>query len=419
MKAMPRARRLVLPVLLALLSGACANTGASLREVLNSAGGRMAPPESDWKSVQAALPMAPDGKAAADAAQAPSVASRVATRPFFVAEPLETGQPLPTDRIPRAEFPEIQMSDALLYLLRNVTLRLAVDADLQDQTINNLVLEGSFADALGTLAKKGRFAYVRQGDVLRISSRVRYSIALPPIGYVGPKGRRDASLPLTPFEDLASRLLKAGAQDVSVDGDAGRLVFATSVAAETPILGVLEEWRQREEMLAWKLTVLRLSPGPLDGKSWNTFSPDLKPVSIDGDAEGMQAYAGAFDADAIADFLKALKHENAPVETGVALLPANLPVSFSPAAALCPAAKGKKSHPPATLTLQARRDGGDLRTNFSASLPGCKADHPSAAFTTPVGQSVLLVGVGGDLAVVLEPQVIRFASQADTADIFE
>ena len=400
--------RLILPLALALLSGACADTGASLREALNAAGRVSEPADPSQTTVRPANDAAPITAAAGD------LATRVATRPFFVAEPLATGEPLPDAPIPRAEFPAIQLSDALLYLLRNVTLRLAVDANLEDQALTNLVLDGSFADALAQLAQKGNFIYRRQKDVLHIEAAARYRVALPPVGYVGLQGSKAAGVSaLSPFDDLVSRLKKAGARNVSIADSENRILFETSIPGRTPVLEALDAFRQREEMIAWKVRVLRLKPGPLLGKSWTMFSPDLKPLALEGRPGDVRAYAGRFDAAAIAAFLKALKQDSAPVEKGVALLPTNLPISFSPSAALCPAAKGRKPNASATVTLQTRRDGRKLRTNLSAVLPGCAASDASMAFTAAASQSIVLAGLGGDLVLILEPQLIRFAGAED------
>ena len=418
------ARHLILPMALLLLTSACA--GTSLREALHEAG----IPVTDGKGGAWPDDGAPDtgsddrdASASRTATAGSAPATRLATRPFFVAAPLQTGETLPEDRVPRAEFPEIQLSDALLYLLRNVTLRLAVDENLEDQTLENLVIEGSFADALDKLAQRGNFLYRRQGDVLHIEAAARYQIALPPVGYVGPKGRKDGVFALNPFDDLAGRLKKAGAQDVTVVAQENRITFTTSIAGRTPVLGVLDELRQHEEMIAFKLNFIRLPSGPLTGKSWADFSADLKPLALEGQPGNLRAYTGQFDAAAITAFLKALKQGIAPVEKGVALLPVNLPVTFSPAGVTCPAvgkggSKGSKvrnrqPQKPVAFTVQTRRDGAQLRTNFSASLPGCAASDASAAFTLPTDQSIALVGLGGDLVLVLEPQLIRFKGAAD------
>jgi hypothetical protein len=377
--------------------------------------------------------------AAGEAATGKPLATQVATRPFFVPEPLQAGQSLPQDRISRAEFPEIQLSDALLYLLRQVTLRLSVDEGLTDRTLYNVVLEGNFDAALDALARKGEFSYRRQGDVLTITSAVRYRMELPPVGYVGPRGHTSATFALDPFAALAARLTQAGAQDVKVEPNMGRIVFSTSVPGREPIFGVVEEWREQEEMVAWKLSIHRLRQGPLMTADWATFSPDLKVLPLD-DARGtVRAYTGTFDDGVISGFLDALDQKHTVIEQGVVLLPENLPVTFSPASSLCPADKkslsgkqslrgkaptGKTPRPltskaapkataaeqgqAATLTLQSRRDSQRLRSNLTLALPGCPVPGSSMGFTVTASQSVVLVGAGGDLVLVLEPRLIRF-----------
>jgi hypothetical protein len=406
------ASRLILPVLLALLSGACADTGASLRDALR-AGGQATAPSETWQTTDRTVASVDTSDRKADERLAP----RIATRSFFVAEPLHAGAPLPDAPIPRAEFPEIQLSDALLYLLRNVTLQLAVDDNLDDKTLNSVVLEGDFADALAQLAQKGNFFYHRKGDVLSITSAARYRVTLPPVGYVGAKGHKDAVLALDPFATLKDRLQKAGARNVQYVSKANELVFETSVAGRTPVLEALAAFRRDTELTAWKLAVLRLKPGPLVGKTWATFSPDLHPVPLEGRPGDVRAYAGRFDATAIATFLKALKQDSVLLEKGVVLLPENFPVSFTPATSLCPASKmrgkGGKTPAAATLTLQTRRDDRNLRTNLTALLPGCTVADTSMALTAPASQKLALVGVGGDLVLILEPQRIRFASAED------
>lgn len=399
------ALHLILPVTLALLLGGCAGAGASLRDVLTAGG---------WTTLRAEAGKQ-DGEKYTDlsgAEEEPSVAPRLATRPFFVAAPRNAGEPLPTAPIPRAEFPDVLLSDALLYLLRNVTLQLAVDAKLEDRSLSGVVLEGDFGDALAQLARKGDFLYYRKGNVLHIESAASYQVALPPVGYVGPRKHREGKAALPPFRDLVSRLEKAGARNVTITPAQDRLTFDTSVAGQTPVREALAEFRRTVGMTAWKLTALRLKPGPLAEVSWAPYSPDLKPLALEGQSGKVRAYAGRFDAAAIKAFLTAMKQDAAWLETGTVLLPENLPVSFGPAVRLCPAARSRKPASQERLTLQTRRTGDSLRTNLTTVLPGCALPGASMAFTGPASDSVVLAGVGGNLVLVLEPQQIRFADAA-------
>lgn len=342
----------------------------------------------------------------------PEPSAAVAGKPFFRAVATEKSDPLPETRLPRAEFPEIALSDALLYLMRNSTLKLAVDPSVPEKTLKNVVLQGTFANGLETLASAGGFTWKRNGNVLRLSAGERFRVDLPPFGWFGGSGKPQQDTPLDPYTPLLKPLQEAGITEAETDTARGTLSYRTSVGRRPVVEEALQQLRETTEWLAFDVAFYHLSGTKVPAPDWGGYSPDLQPLTLEDAPAGVAGWQGPFDADALTAFLAGIGQPAKKTEQGVALLPPNLPLTFAVQVPGC----GKGNRPVAAkVTLQARRDGNTIRTNLTAETEGCKSGDLVTAFDLAPGTGAAVAGWGNNYAVMLQPRLVRFTDGGQQA----
>lgn len=372
-------------------------------------------------------PAASMGAPAAQYAAAPRQAeefpvSLVTNKPFLYAYTLAAGEPLPQTPIETIELKEAFLSDVLLKLLSGFDYKLSIDPEVNDRTLNDVYLSGSFADAMSQLGQQGGF-FVRLegGKVLNIVRRGTVDVPLPPLGYFSSYQQQNPNSNAAVFNrsidyysSLEQALKNIGVETIERKQNPSALRLSLNSSQVSSVNFTLDGFRAQKPTLALRARFYSI-PEKVD-------LAGLLGVAATGDV-----LQGNFNNISLNRALQSRNVRSVLVESGLVLVPVDETIKFS--AGVNSAIEGCGGGLPGALisTLQAVTSNNTLTLDTTVdvvrvSAPAAKCALPSPlptvnkTFSAPLlpDESTLLTGIplgsGRQLIVLIEkPKLIGYA----------
>ncbi|MCE2964301.1 MAG: hypothetical protein LW855_00705 [Alphaproteobacteria bacterium] len=345
------------------------------------------------------------------------------SKPFLYAYTLSAGEPLPQSPIEPIQLKEAFLSDVLLKLLSGLDYKLSIDPEVNDRTLNDVNLSGTFASAMNELGNQGGF-FVRleDGKVLNILRRGTVDVPLPPLGYFSSYQQQNPSSNAAAFNrstdyytSLEQALKNSGIDSVERRQTPASLRLSISSSQLSSLNYTLDSLRAQKPTLALRVR-------------YYSVPEKLNLGALMGIGGGGDVLQGDFDNASLNKAFQSRNVRSVLVESGLVLAPISDTITFS--AGVNSATEGCGGGLPGalltSLNAEAINDGVTLNATVDVvriTAPAVKCQLPSPlptvnkTFSTALSQTqnTLLTGIplggGRQLIVLLEnAKLIGFAA---------